>query len=205
MDTISNLKSKRASRKSDVNTKFIKFGKAILAPILCRLFNACIAQGIFPECLKIAEVVPIFKKGDQHKTSNYRPISLLSHFDKIFEKIIYTRLITYLNKYHLLNDCQFGFRKNYSTTMAVSNIYDKLIKNIEQNLYSCCLFLDLSKAFDTVDHKILLTKMRKNFGIRGVTLELFRSYLSDRYQYTNVMDSLSSQKRSHAVCLKAPR
>ena len=85
-----------------------------------------------------------------------------------------------MNTYHLLNDRQFGFRKNYSIAISVSN-YDKLIKNSEQNLHSCCLFFDPSKAFDTVDHKILLTKMRKNFGIRDVALELFRSYLTDRY------------------------
>ena len=150
------------------------------------LFYASLMQGEFPECLEVAEVISIHKKGDKNKATKYRTISLLSQFDKIFEKLIYNRLISYLGKYNLLSEKQFGFRKNYSADMAISNIYDHLIQNIDQNLYSCCIFFDLFKVFDTVDHKILLNKMKSNFGIISIALNLFASYLSNRQQYTKI-------------------
>ena len=105
--------------------------------------------------MKIAEVIPIFKKGDCKQASNYRPISILSQLDKILEKLIYSRIINFIEKNDLLSENQFGFLKNSSTIFAINSIYDKFINNIDQNLYTCCLFLDLSKAFHTVDHDIL--------------------------------------------------
>ena len=156
---IDSLNNKKAVRVHDVKTKFVKFAKTIISPRISNLFNACITEGIYPMSLKVAEIKPIYKRGDPNKATNYRPISLLSNFDKIFEKLLYNRLISYIEKFELLNERQFGFRKNYSTTMAISNIHDKLVKSIDQNLYSCCVFVDLSKAFDTVDHEILLKKM----------------------------------------------
>ena len=135
---ISMLNNKKSTRHNDINTKFIKFSKPIIAPVLSDLFNLALLQGDFPNCLKVAEIFPLFKKGDMCKTSNYRPISLLSQFHKLFEKLILNRLINYLDKYKLLSEHQFGFRKNYSTTLAISNIYDKLINNIDNGLYSCC-------------------------------------------------------------------
>ena len=182
---IDSLNNKKAVRVHDVETKFVKFAKTIISPRISNLFNACITEGIYPTSFKVAEIKPIYKRGDPNKATNYRPISLLSNFDKIFEKLLYNRLISYIEKFELLNERQFGFRKNY----------DKLVKSIDQNLYSCCVFVDLSKAFDTVDHEILLKKMYHFFGIRGKTQELFRSYLSDRYQYTKVSTSISSNSR----------
>ena len=91
---------------------FIKHGKTVIAPILCQLYNARLMQGVFPQYLKVAEVISIHKKGDKNKSTNYCPISLLSQFDKILEKIIYNRLTSYLDKYNLLSKKQFGFRKN---------------------------------------------------------------------------------------------
>ena len=154
----------------------------------------CFETGVFPNCLKIAEVVPIFKKSDRSKATNYRPISLLSQFDKILEKTIYHRLIHFLEKYQLLNKVQFGFRQNPSTIQAISKIYDEIVQNIDQDLYTCCIFLDLSKAFDTVDHNILLEKLYHSFGIRGIPHELLRSYLTDRLQCTVVANAVSSER-----------
>ena len=153
---IDRLKNKKAQRYTDVETKFIKYGKLIISPIISNLFNLCIETGVFPNCLKIAEVIPIYKKSDPNMPTNYRPISLLSQFDKIFEKMLFSRLFSYIDKNQLLNKNQFGFRPNSSTQFAISTIHDKLIKTIDNGLHTCCIFLDLSKAFDTVNHTILL-------------------------------------------------
>ena len=109
--------------------------------------------------------------------------------------MIFSRLYSYLEKKQLLNDNQFGFRSNSSTAFAISSLYDKLIKNIDNGLFSCCVFLDFLKAFDTVDHKILLRKLHNYFGIRGTCLNLFESYLSNRYQYTNILGHYSSNNK----------
>ena len=145
---------------------------------------------VFPDSLKIAEVIPIFKKGNTDKPTNYRPISLLSQFSKIFEKLIYNSIYSYLEKFDLLSNRQFGFRLNSSTVHAIGIIHDKLIQKLDNNLCSCCIFLDLSKAFDTVDHNILISKLDYYFGIRGTVLDLMKSYL--RYQYVKINDCISS-------------
>ena len=179
---IENLNDKKTVRSNDVETRFIKYSKSIISPIISDLFNLCVNKGVFPNCLKIAEIIPIYKKSDINKATNYRPIALLSQFNKLMEKMIFSRLYSYLEKKQLLNDNQYGFRPNSSTAFAISSLYDKLIKNIDNGLFSCCVFLDFSKAFDTVDHKILLWKLHNYFGIRGTRLNLFESYLSNRYQ-----------------------
>ena len=128
---INGLKTKKAQRYTDVETKFIKYGKLIISPIISNLLNLCIETGVFPNCLKIAEVIPIYKKGDQNMPTNYRSISLLSQFDKIFEKMLFSRLLSYLDKNQLLSKNQFGFRPNSSTQFAISTIHDKIIKNTD--------------------------------------------------------------------------
>ena len=119
--------------------------------------------------------------------SNYCPISILSQLDKIFEKIP-----DYLDKYKLPNQNQLGFRKHHSTTHAVSYIHEKFLQNVDKNYYSCCVFLDLSKAFDTVNHETLLNKLERHFGVRGKALNLLKNYLSDREQYTKILNYNSS-------------
>ena len=136
--------------------------------------------------MKIAEVVPVFKNGDSNLLTNYRPISILSQLNKIFEKLTFTRINNYLEKYHLIFDKQFGFRQNSSTSHAISNIYEKLIKNSDAGMYNRCIFLDLTKAFDTVNHDVLLHKMENFYGFRGLALKLIQSYLSNRKQYTKM-------------------
>ena len=137
---IDSFKDSKATRYTDA-----------ISPFLCKLINDCFSKGVYPNCLKIAEVIPIFKKGDRKEASNYRLISILSQFDKILEKLIYSCIINFIEKNDLLCEKQFGFRKNSSTVFTINSIYDKSINNNDQNLYTFCLFLDLSKAFDTVD------------------------------------------------------
>ena len=104
-------------------------------------------------------MILIHKKGDKTQATNHRPISLLSQFDKIFEKLIYHRIDSFIGKYHLLSDKQFGFRRNLSTSHAIGHIHDNLIRNADSGLYTYCIFFDLYKAFDTVDHELLFKKL----------------------------------------------
>ena len=141
------------------------------------LFNSCLKEGVYADSLKVTDVIPIFKKGEQDKTTNCRPISFLSQFNKIFDKLLYSRIYFYLVRYDLLSNCQFGFRKNSSTNLAINKIHNEIFSNIDQSLYTCCAFLDLSKAFDTVNHSILEQKLLKMFKFRGSALSLMESYL----------------------------
>ena len=127
--------------------------------------------------------------------TNYRPFSILSQISKIFEKLIYNRINDYLEKYYVVSDKQFGFRQSFSTSHAISNIYEKLIQNSDKGMYTCCVFLDLTKAFDTVNHDVLLHKMKNFYGFRGLAFKLMQSYLSNRKQYTKMNSSKSDRSK----------
>ena len=136
----------------------------------------------------IGRVIPLYKSGNQALVSNYRPITLLSVFHKIMEKLMFTRLVNFLDKHSILDDNQFGFRSERSTTQASMLITDKIQRAIDNKLYSCGIFLDLSKAFDTVDHSILLAKL-EHYRIRALPNEWLRSYLTNRQQFISVNNS----------------
>ena len=125
--------------------------------------------------------------------NNYRPVSVLCVVSKIFEKIMYNRVTTFLEMFQILHGNQYGFRKKSSTHVALLTFIDKVIQAIENGEYAIGVFLDFSKAFDTVDHKILLDKL-DHYGIRGCALSWFRNYLSHRYQYVTYNGSQSSQQ-----------
>ena len=148
------------------------------------IFNASFTTGIVPGEFKVAIVIPIFKKGSQYDLSNYRPISLLSVFNKILEKLMYIRLIKFLDK-NVLSENQFGFRSGHSTQQAILCIIDRIQRAINNRNYSCGIFLDFSKAFDTINHNILIKKL-EYYGVRGVANNWFVSYLSGRKQFVTV-------------------
>ena len=137
-------------------------------------------------------MITIFKKGNPELATNYRPISLNHLFNKIFKKLTYSRKYDCLEKYNLIDERQFGFRSNHSTIHAISSIYEKLLKSNDDKLCNCCLFLDFSKAFDTVNHKILIKKLESNFGFRDNAKRFQSNNLSNRYQHIRVSNCRSS-------------
>ena len=138
-------------------------------------------------------MIPIYKgKGSTLECCNYRPISLLSNIDKIVEKLMHKRLYSFLSKYKIIYDLQFGFRKNHSTTHALIYLTEKVRKALDDNCFSCGVFVDLQKAFDTVDHEILLYKLN-HYGIRGVENNWFKSYLSNRKQFICINGVVSKE------------
>jgi len=149
------------------------------------------SKGCYPDQLKIAHVIPIYKKkGKKDERPSYRPISLLGNINRLFEKVIYKRLYNYFTKFNILNFDQYGFRKKHSTAMAIYDILNSKLSNHDKDKVSCAIYLDLSKAFDTVDRSILLKKL-EHFGVRGIGLKLIENYLTNRKQCVMIDGVLS--------------
>ena len=168
----------------DIDSKSLKSIVHLIACPLTYVFNLSLSNGVFPMEMKISNVVPLFKGGDEMLFTNYRPVSLLITLSKVLERVMYNRLINFLNEFKLLFEYQFGFRKYFSSYMALMILVDKLSHYLENGDYVIGIFLDFSKAFDTVNHSILLEKMYY-YGIRGPALQWFSSYLSGRTQFVS--------------------
>ena len=164
-----------------IHPRLIKLAVDSVASPLCHVFNCCLNQGVYPSGLKIAKVIPLYKTGDPTNVTNYRPISLLSVVNKIFEKLIHSRLIKHLIDHDILNPYQHGFRPGRSTTTALASILPRIQDAIDNKLMCLGLFIDLKKAFDTVPHSILISKLN-HYGIQGKFSCLLESYLSHRKQ-----------------------
>ena len=146
------------------------------------IFSLSLHQGIFPENLKIAKVSPICRKDEEFLLTNYRPISVLPCFSKLLERIMHNRLFKYLSENSILYEKQFGFQTSHSTQHAILILVNQLYQSFDENKFTLGIFIDLGKAFDTVDHKIL-TKKLELYGIKGCNLGWFESYLSNRKQF----------------------
>ena len=188
---ISQMDESKSVRPCDPQIKFIKIAKEVVSPFLSEIFNFCVTKGKYPKDLKKACVIPVFKKGERNLCGNYRPISLISPFSKIFERCILSQLNTFFSSFSILSDKQFGFKKNVSTEMALSNVYESFLSNFENKQITCAIFLDIAKAFDSVNHQLLLNKL-ECYGVRGLPQQLIESYLSDRSQYTIIDNNASS-------------
>ena len=190
---ISKLEVSKASGPFSIPTKLLKLFNDVFAIPLTSIVNKSLSEGIFPDLLKSANVHPIFKKNDKTKCSNYRPISLLSNLSKIFERVMYNRIELFLNDFDLIYKNQFGFRKKHSTSHALISIVEQIRNNLDNQIFSCAVFVDLEKAFDTVNHDILISKL-DYYGISGKANAWIRSYLSFRNQSVTVNGTTSSKR-----------
>ena len=179
------LAPKSSCGHDDISSRLLKEIAPYITNTLTLIINQSLSSGIFPNRLKIAKVVPLYKKGDSHIIDNYRPISLLPSISKIFEKIVFKQLYDYFLTKKLLYNSQYGFRKDHSTEFASLELVDKVTQDLDQGKIPIALFLDLSKAFDTLDHDILLYKLNY-YGIRDMSLNWFSSYLTQRQQYVEI-------------------
>ena len=169
-----------------------QYSDSYLEPLTI-LINLSISRGIVPDKLKIARVIPTFKGEDEQLVQNYCPIFVLPFFSNKFEKIVATYVIEFLEDNSVFYNYQFGFRKSHSTSHAIITLVERVSKALDMGKYVVGVFLDLKKAFDTVDHTILLRKLEQ-YGIRGKTLRWFESYLSNRSQYVECNNSKSDTK-----------
>lgn len=185
MSTIKSLKSKNSSGYDNISTNLIKQCSSEFSDILSYLCNQSFISGTVPEWLKYAEVKPLYKKGDKEIPSNFRPISLLPAFSKILEKIMYSRLLEHLTTNEILSASQFGFLKGSDIEKAIYTYSENVLNALDNKLQATGIFCDLSKAFDCVNHNILLSKL-EYYGVTGTAAEWFKSYVSNRKQRVSI-------------------
>ncbi len=190
---VSKLKSKSSAGHDGISNILLKSIVREISEPLANVFNKSLESGIFPNEMKFAEVIPVYKAKEKHLLTNYRPVSLLPVISKILKKIVHNRLYSFLIKNELLYKSQFGFKHNHSTADAILEFVGKIVKGFEKGDYTLALFLDLSKAFDTLQHSTLLRKM-ENFGVRGMALKWFKSYLSERKMYVKYGNKISETR-----------
>ena len=190
---ISSMDVGKSSGPNSIPTNILKLTSKIISQPITTVINSSFSTGIFPDLFKTAKIIPVYKKGSKTEITNYRPISLLSNVSKIFEKVMHSRLYSFLDKFKCLYDLQFGFRNKHSTSHTLIDITETIRKALDTNKFACGIFVDLQKAFDTVNHEILLSKLYY-YGVRGLPLEWFRSYLEGRTQFVNINGSNSSSR-----------
>ena len=198
-DVIDIIKNQKVSSPGwdSISAVVVKATYSCFIEPLTHILNLSVMYGVFPSELKLAKVILLYKANDPMKVSNYRPVSVLPVFSKILERIMDNQLLSFINKHKLLYAYQFGFRINHAPELALLCLVDKVSDALENGEYVLGLFLDFSKAFDTVNHEILFAKL-EFLGIRGICLQWFRNYLSNREQYVVYNDAVSS--RQHITC-----
>ena len=191
---IASLKTDSAPGMDQISTKLIKLAVSEITEPLTHIINLIFKCGRVPEHFKKSIIIPIHKSGSTKNIENFRPISLINNFAKVFEKCLKDRLIKFYNTFDILAKNQFGFKEGCSTTDAMYCLTSEIINNLNENKKCLAIFLDLSKAFDTVHHEQLIDVLMR-YGIRGVVLDVFRSYLMDRDQYVRVNQQVSNPSK----------
>ena len=176
---ITNLPNKKSSGHDEISNILLKEMKTNISAPLANIFNSSLTKGEFPDIMKIGEIAPLHKGKNRDEVENYRPISLLMTISQLLEKVLYRRVYRFLTTTSQLYQSQYGFRKNHTCDHAVGELISEIVKQLQKGNYTACLLLDLSKAFDTLQHSILFAKL-KQYGIRGTCLEWFKSYLTNR-------------------------
>ena len=191
LKVINDLSPKSSCGVDEISSKLLKKLAPVIHPIMTININQSLTTGIFPDKLKLAKVLPLYKKGANNIFDNYRPISLLPAISKVFEKIVFKQLYDYFLIKNLIYNSQYGFRILHSTELAALELTDRVSQNLDNGELPLAIYLDLSKAFDTLDHEILLSKL-KYYGIDGIALNWFSSYLKNRSQYVHFDGTNSS-------------
>ena len=182
---ISSLNINKACGYFSIPNKILILLKQDISLQIADLMNLSFSSGSFPSILKTAKVVPVFKKGSKLDCSNYRPISLLSDVEKILEKLMYKRVYSFLTENNIIYDLQFDFRRKFSASHALINLTEKIRQALDEGYIGCGIFVDLQKAFETVDHEILLSKL-DYYVIRGISNNWFKSYLSNCKRFVSI-------------------
>ena len=191
MKLLSKLNIAKSTGHDNVGARFMKDGRNYIVTPLAYIINLSLKVGVFPDDMKIARVVPLYKKGNINLESNYRPISILPVVSKIIERVVHDQFHQYLVEKGLIYRFQSGFRPNHSTDTALTYLADQIRFNMDKNYYTGVVLLDLQKAFDTVNHDILLKKL-KAIGINDTTYAWFSSYLKERKQFVELNGVKSS-------------
>ena len=194
---VASCKNKLSTDANELSMYIIKRIIATIVTPITHICNLSFKNGVFPDKMKTAKIIPIFKSGDREDCTNYRPISLLPQISKILEKLFNRRLSEFLEKYKVISPTQYGFRENMSTCFALTELVDEITASLDQKLCTMGVFIDLKKAFDTVDHQLLCKKI-EFYGIRGVALNWITSYLANRSQFVSI-DGIHS-RLSHVSC-----
>ena len=176
---IRKLPNKSSHGFDNISNIMLKSLRTSITFPLCHIFNASLIEGSFPDRMKVAEIILLYKGKEMDRMINYRPISLLITLSKLLEKIMYRRLYSYLECNNILYNSQYGFRSRRSCEQAITELVGYILQSKNCNEHCAGIFLDLSKAFDTLDHSILLQKLER-YGIRGTAHDWFSSYLSGR-------------------------
>ena len=188
MEILNNLKPKPSCGYDGISTKLLKTCKLEICKSLTLVINQTLSTGIFPDSLNVAKVIPLYKKGDKALLDNHRPIFILPSISKIFVKFIFNQINDHFTSHDLYYDGPYGFREKHSTQLAARELMDRITHELDLGNTPINIYIDISKAFDTLDHNILISKLQ-HYGIKGTALHLLLSYLSNRKQSVQYGDN----------------